>query len=622
MVKSCAVNSSGSAKAAALLMIGLVGFCKVNCAETAGEIDTAMIGMRRSPSPLHETTDWPLEEPSAAAAVEGPAVSAVPTLIANDDSSVSSISSEPEVEFYGSGMASDSSRRIYEAIMHRMAHLHNLTLTDIFTEDGQGGEAEDIAADLSRYESDDFDYDEEGEEANSGTENNSDAIPSSSYDDGSNIKTRGGSKESIRTPNPEKQGSAVVFKVADDDNTSVSEEFVIYSVEADKDDFIGSPLFPSSLSATSMVDLLQSSEDCEQVSISSPSPSQNNSRMRSASPYTRPSRASSIELDLATAACTAASSLANINSAHQGGTTKLIGSENLIREELMKLITQDSIYPLNLIDNYSSDQLYTVCNNVGTYILNHLSQQAAKMSTTPSTELAYNLLEQLGRVFTLVITKLSPDDRLQYDEIILKSLEVTISDDNAEYDSFRIVRDALILSMMDFPNVFSDDFLRGQLVYDTLQKIVRRSSSLKQFDTIDYIRLLSNLSNIYDLQQYFSVKFDLPERKMSEEMYLPLKQANLPSSFAVGEDEDGLFVVDTTRVKRSSKKALRKKSKKDLTTATAASNNKLVKRNNTDFARKIMDILRFIQQFGWLNRVVLMRALVIAFLLQVILFRK
>ena len=117
--------------------------------------------------------------------------------------------------------------------------------------------------------------------------------------------------------------------------------------------------------------------------------------------------------------------------------------------------------PLGEIDDYASDELRACCDNVGTYILNHLSQQVAKMPTTPSSELAFDLLEQLGRVFTILMGSLTLGvDRLEYDKLIFKSLQVTIGKNLAEFSTFIIVRDALILLMMDHPDIFTEEFLK------------------------------------------------------------------------------------------------------------------------------------------------------------------
>lgn len=576
-------------------MIGLVSFSQVNCAETNGGPSCGIETMRRSPSPTainHDSASVVLagSEP----ATNDPTDFDVQTLITNDDVSVSSVSSsngETEIDFYGMGMTTgleESPRIIYEAILNHMSN-HLPMLTDIFIEDDEGLEAGEHD-------------EEEEEEENSGTENNSDYIRSSSYD-GSNIKTRGGSKESVRTP-------AVVHGEHDDDANIITEVLV----GAEIDNCTGS-LLCSSFSANSMADLLQ--QESEQAS-----PTINNFRLRSTSPYTRSSRAGSIELDdLAMAARTAASSLVNINGAHQTGAAEQIDSENLIEEELMKQITPEAILILNLIDFYASEDLRGLCDNVGTFILGHLAQQATKMPTRPSPTLAGKLLEQLCRVFSLVTSHVSPDDHLEYGQIILMSLEVTISDDLVEYDSFGVVRDALILLMMDFPDIFSDEFLRKQAVYEILQKIVIRSSALKRFDTIDHIRLLSNLSNIFDLQHYFNVRIDIHERKSSDDEYLTLKEVNLPS---VSEDEDGSAHSIDKKAKKPMKKSLRKKTKKDHT-ASGTANTKLVKRNNDRsklIKERLLGVLRVIYRFAWLNRVVIFQAAFVAFILQIFIFRK
>ena len=591
MVKRCAIISS-STRARALFMIGLIGLSTVNCAEANCD-DSVIETMRRSPSPsneesalnpenqvvalVNETEIAPFNDFDVATLFEGPRY-------AQQKNSISSVSSSsgcsfPDFieEYYGDvGIldVDDSTTRMYRVFMDHMSNLHNLK--GIFVDDGgmitpQGEEDE-----------------EEEYEIFSGTDFHSDAIPSSSYE--SNVKTLGGSKESLITSIPAPQAELPINEAILE---SVNENFTLYP----------------SVSASSIVDML--SEVDQPFSPHSLS----HLRMRSGSPITRPSRASSIELDLATAAITAASSIANIKS-----NNPVNMKENQIREELMNRITQDSIYPINRIDNYASDKLYTDCKNVGTYILNHLSQQAAKMPVTPSTQLAYELLEQLGRVFTNVIQTLSPDNRLEYEDIVLRSLEVTIVDDTAEYNSYRTVRDALILLMMDYPDIFSDEFLRQKAVYDILRAIIIRSNALKQFDTLDYIRLLSNFPNNFDLQQYFAVKLNIPERKFSEDFFLPLKEANLHKKFSIESEYESQSTTtfDKNNKKSSKKSLIRKKSKKE----TGLKPIKHKSRYSNSSIYKFFNGLYVLLQFGWLNRVILFRAIFVAFLLQIFLLRK
>ena len=89
-------------------------------------------------------------------------------------------------------------------------------------------------------------------------------------------------------------------------------------------------LMRPSISASSMMEM----SDGEQVASSVAA--HNLSKVRSMSPFTRPSRASSIELDLATAAFTAASSITNINSSDPDNTTKLAETENQIKKNSLK----------------------------------------------------------------------------------------------------------------------------------------------------------------------------------------------------------------------------------------------------------------------------------------------
>lgn len=328
------------------------------------------------------------------------------------------------------------------------------------------------------------------------------------------------------------------------------------------------------------------------------------SRVRSISSANRVSRDTSTDLNLATASFTVASNRKNVN-CNEGVETTLSEAEIQIREELMALITVDSIAPLNLIDNYASDALCAECNNVGTYILGHLAQQAAKMPTTPSTSLAFNLLQQIGRVFTLVTQTLSPDDRLDYRDIIVKCLEMTILDDPIEYNSFTIVRDALILLMMNFQDIFNDNFLRQDSIYKILKEIIVKSNDLDQFDTIDYIRLLLHLRNNFDLGRLFRIKLNRPERTLSEEAFLTLKESNLKPSASTSSKSE------RTTVKSSPKKSLKRNSKKNYS-------NVALKRTSVPqtIAYKIFIALRLLLRFCWLNKVVLFYSLIIAFILQ------
>lgn len=607
MVKSCGVISSGSTTTA-LLMIGLVcnkGFPGVNCAEPPVE-ESNMEGLinRRSPSPRPINDEFSRLEAGSEQNFDVPTL--IQTVNGNDNRSYSSRSSSDcslhsdIEEFYGGAVGMDrfqgSPSRLYNAFMSHMSSLPNLSI--MFTD-----EVEEIPSIQVDYhgEDDSLKY-ESGEEESRTTEVNSDLIPSSSCD--SNAKIIGGSKGSANNP------KMIAITTEQDDSKQEPLQHVSIDeadlLEDNLDKFevenLQNALMRSSISVSEM-------SDGEQAATA-----HNMSRVRSMSPYTRPSRASSIELDLATAAFTAASSITNINSSDPGSTTKLTETENQIKEELLEKITSDLISPLGEIDDYASDELRAHCDNVGIYILSHLSQQSAKMPTTPSTDLAYNLLEQLGRVFTILIGALTPKHcPLEYDQIIFKSLQVSIGKDLAEFSTFIIVRDALILLMMDYPDIFTEDFLSKKEVYLTLRAAVLRSYALKQYDTIDNIRLLLNFSNTFDMKKYLGLDINIPERKLSDEAYLPLMEVNLQKSGrSVGED---------TGTGKLLKKPLRKKTKKNLNLASKPANLKrLDYSNNISF--KIVNGIRIFLQFCWLNRVVIFQAILMAVFFQMFVFGK
>ena len=304
------------------------------------------------------------------------------------------------------------------------------------------------------------------------------------------------------------------------------------------------------------------------------------SKFRSESPFTRSSRVNSIENEMAT-------------------------TENSIETQILK-----EIYPkvasgpfceiLDGIDRLASEKLQKLSKQVGTFIFEQLWHQITQINPDKpiSVSEAYEFFDLLSKIYSHIISdpRIS-GNRLELCELIEECLKATLS---VNYNKFKPVRDAMILFMLNCPNDFDDKFFDTVEMYETLKSIVCLSNENEHFDTIEYVRVMLNFFNLLDIQSYFKIDpLTKPERKPSDELFLPLMEDNLMAKSLSSHESENIKI----------KKVKKTKKKKKETTV-------VVKKNDMN------SIVAVLNELIWENRLVLTLAFILAAIIQCLFIKK
>lgn len=288
------------------------------------------------------------------------------------------------------------------------------------------------------------------------------------------------------------------------------------------------------------------------------------SKLRSESPFTRPSRVSSIESE------TGCSAVAKVK---------------------MSNISPEQLAQFDKIAGLAGPVLKQFCKNAGVFILENLIEHSNQITFPAAHDFAaqdFMIFEQLSQIYF----RIPEDDVYEYEDLIVKCLEVTLEQDS-EYNKFRLLRDAFIVLMLNNPSIFDESFFDAR-VFRLLRKIVVKADRLGHLDTLDYIRQLLNFHSLLLLQEYFKLTLKLPERKLSDEFFLPLKADNL------SKVPTGSKTIKSGVVKRSKKRL--------MSSSTSTS--------SLSPTRSLQKIILGLPQLAWENRRMLLMALLIAVMAQ------
>lgn len=261
---------------------------------------------------------------------------------------------------------------------------------------------------------------------------------------------------------------------------------------------------------------------------------------RSESPY-RSSRVNSIENEMAVAP--------------EGSI------ENLIFKEIYPKVSEGPhCNILDKIDQLASEELQKLSKQIGTFIFEHLWYQITQI--TPDKPIfvteAYEFFDLLSEIYAQVISLHELTGiRFEFYQLIEECLKATLVRD---FNKFKPVRDAILLLILKYPNYFDDEFLDTLNMHETLKKIVHLSDENEHFDTLEYIRVILSLSNVFDLQQYFEVVLRKPQRKPSDDLFLPLMEDNLIKSLKSNEN----CITKKNKKNKNEKKSIQKVKKNNL----------------------------------------------------------